>query len=51
MDKKQEVDETISRHLENWSLDRLPSVERTVLRLATYEIEYLDDIPTNVFNQ
>ncbi|MCM3738772.1 transcription antitermination factor NusB [Oceanobacillus luteolus] len=48
MDKKQEVDDTISRHLENWSLDRLASVERTALRLAAFEIEYLDDIPTNV---
>ena len=48
LEKRAELDEKIADHLENWSLDRLPSVERTVLRLATYEIDYLDDIPNNV---
>ena len=48
IEKRVELDHTIARHLENWSLDRLPSVERTLLRLATFEIIYLDDIPNNV---
>lgn len=43
-----EIDAKIIDHLENWTLDRLPSVERTLLRLAAYEIHYMDDVPENV---
>ena len=47
-ERKVEIDETIRTHLENWTLDRLAAVERTILRIATYEIRYIDDIPPNV---
>lgn len=43
-----ELDSIISENLENWSFDRLASVEKVVLRMATYEIEYLEDIPESV---
>lgn len=43
-----DIDQTITEHLENWSLDRIASVEKTILRIATYEINYLNDIPNNV---
>lgn len=46
--EKAAIDEMIANHLENWSLDRLPAVERTVLRLAAFEIHYMEDIPENV---
>lgn len=45
---KVEIDDIISKHLENWSFHRLASVEKTILRVATYEIHYLEDVPTNV---
>lgn len=45
---KTEVDAIITNHLENWSLERLAAIERTILRVATYEIHYLEDVPTNV---
>lgn len=45
---KEEIDNKISNRLENWSLTRIASVERTVLRIATLEILYADDIPVNV---
>lgn len=48
MDHKQEIDDIIKEHLEKWSLNRIASVERTILRMATFEIKYLDDIPPNV---
>src|SRR5699024_7699582 len=48
INNKQSIDKTISEHLENWSLPRLASVERTVLRIATFEIIYSEDIPENV---
>ncbi|UJL44808.1 transcription antitermination factor NusB [Virgibacillus sp. NKC19-16] len=43
-----EIDKIIVNHLENWSLERIAFVEKTILRIATYEIHFLDDIPTNV---
>ncbi|MBU5466358.1 transcription antitermination factor NusB [Virgibacillus sp. MSJ-26] len=48
INNKQSIDEAISEHLENWSLSRLASVERTVLRIATFEILCAEDIPENV---
>ncbi|MDJ1649613.1 MULTISPECIES: transcription antitermination factor NusB [Gordonibacter] len=42
----------IDRHLaatsENWSLMRMPIVDRSILRLAAYEMMYVDDVPTSV---
>lgn len=48
MNHKQAIDKTITDHLENWTLSRLASVERTLLRIATFEIMYSEDIPENV---
>ncbi|MED3660768.1 transcription antitermination factor NusB [Ureibacillus sp. FSL K6-8385] len=44
----QEIDEQLAEKLENWSLYRLPKVERTVLRLALYELQYMDETPAAV---
>ncbi|WP_404452971.1 transcription antitermination factor NusB [Virgibacillus necropolis] len=48
VEQKENVDDFISTHLENWTIQRIASVEKTILRIATYEIKYLEDIPTNV---
>lgn len=40
-----EVDERISRYLENYELHRLAVVDRNVLRLAIYEMLHRGDIP------
>lgn len=45
---KGEIDERISQHLEKWSLKRLAGVERTLLRIATYELFYVEDAPATV---
>jgi len=37
-----EIDETISSMAQNWSLDRMPAVDRSILRLAVYEINFAD---------
>ncbi|MCW2868025.1 MAG: NusB antitermination factor [Marmoricola sp.] len=42
------LDEVISDHLEGWTLGRMPAVDRNVLRLATFEILYVDDVPDAV---
>jgi N utilization substance protein B len=43
-----ELDETIAAHAEGWTLARMPSVDRNVLRLATFEILHVDDVPDAV---
>ncbi|GIO20980.1 N utilization substance protein B [Oceanobacillus oncorhynchi subsp. incaldanensis] len=45
---KEAIDLKISENLEKWSLERVASVERTILRLAVYELLYMEDIPQNV---
>ncbi|MGM7701922.1 transcription antitermination factor NusB [Pseudalkalibacillus sp. Hm43] len=52
LDNLEPIDEIIKRHLENWSFERIGNVDRSVLRLAVYEMKYLEDIPINVtFNE
>ncbi len=43
-----QIDESLVSHLENWSLSRLPKIERTVLRLAVYELLFMKDAPAKV---
>jgi len=43
-----EIDHFIEKNLENWSIDRIAIVEKTILRIAIYELKYMDDIPPNV---
>jgi transcription antitermination protein NusB len=43
-----DIDETIGEVSENWSVSRMPLVDRNILRLATYEIAYEGDVPTSV---
>ncbi|TYP84986.1 transcription antitermination factor NusB [Blastococcus xanthinilyticus] len=42
------IDELIGAHASNWSLDRLPDVDRAILRMATYELLWADDVPDAV---
>lgn len=48
MENKEEIDAALITKLENWSLERLPKIERTVLRLAVYELLHSDDVPQRV---
>lgn len=45
---KSQLDTQIEEKLQNWSLARVGSVERAILRLGTYELLYRDDIPPKV---
>ncbi len=44
----EEIDELIKKHLEKWSFHRLANVDRNILRIAVFELKYMDDIPGNV---
>ena len=35
-----ELDEQIAKHAEHWRMERMPAVDRNILRLAVYEMEY-----------
>jgi N utilization substance protein B len=41
-----ELDETIRRFSRDWKLERMPALDRAVLRLGTFELVYRPDIPT-----
>ncbi|WML45246.1 transcription antitermination factor NusB [Neobacillus sp. PS3-40] len=47
--EKSEIDQLIKKNLEKWSLERLATVDRNLLRLAIYELKFLnDEVPENV---
>lgn len=43
-----EIDRRVEQASRNWRIARMSRVDRNVLRLATYELHYLDDIPVPV---
>jgi N utilization substance protein B len=40
-----ELDELIGRYAQGWTVPRMVSVDRAILRVAAYEILYRDDVP------
>jgi N utilization substance protein B len=44
----EEIDTVIRKVSEHWRLERMPLVDRNILRLATYEILYMPDVPRRV---
>ena len=43
-----EIDSHIEEFAENWSLDRMPIVDKTILRIAAYELLFCSDVPPKV---
>jgi transcription antitermination protein NusB len=41
-----EIDALLRKYSEHWALERMPVVDRALLRLGTYELAYLPDVPT-----
>ena len=46
--KLSEIDALIEKASKNWKPERISRVSRSVLRLAVYELLYIDDIPEKV---
>ena len=42
------IDELISEYAEGWTLDRMPAVDRNVLRIGVYELLWAPDVPDGV---
>ena len=45
------LDEIITKHAENWKLERLSAIDRAILRLAIYELRSADTPPKVVLNE
>ena len=43
-----EIDAILTKYAEHWEIHRMASVDRNILRFATYELLYLEDIPPKV---
>jgi N utilization substance protein B len=42
------LDEIIAGNAKDWTLDRMPAVDRNLLRIGAYEILYVEDVPDAV---
>ena len=43
-----EIDGLLASAAEGWTLERMPAVDRNVLRIGTWELLYADDVPDGV---
>ncbi len=48
MEHRAQIDEAISKVADNWAMDRMATVDRNVLRMATFELLHCEDIPPKV---
>ena len=48
IDNQDAIDEQITTFAKDWSLARMPAVDRAVLRIGVWEILYNDEVPTAV---
>ncbi len=47
-EKEREIDRLISEVAEGWPLHRMATIDRNILRIATYEILFLPEVPSSV---
>jgi N utilization substance protein B len=43
-----EIDALISRYTDRWAIDRMPVIDRTVIRIAIFELLWVEDVPVAV---
>jgi len=48
IDNRDAIDEQITTFAKDWSLQRMPAVDRALLRMGAWEILYNDEVPTAV---
>jgi N utilization substance protein B len=48
MDHQSDIDASITKHSTGWTMDRMPALDRNILRVATFELMHRDDVPTAV---
>lgn len=45
---RERIDELLSTYSQGWTLDRMPAVDRAILRLGLFELLWCDDVPDAV---
>ncbi len=45
---QEQIDMLLAAHAQGWTLDRMPAVDRNILRIGAYELLWRDDIPDAV---
>jgi transcription antitermination protein NusB len=45
---RERIDELLAAHAEGWTLDRMPAVDRNILRIGAYELLWSGDVPEGV---
>jgi transcription antitermination protein NusB len=45
---RDEIDDTLARYAEGWTLARMPAVDRNILRIGAFEVLFNDDVPDQV---
>jgi N utilization substance protein B len=45
---RERIDELLGQYAQGWTLDRMPAVDRTALRIGVFELLYVDDVPPAV---
>jgi N utilization substance protein B len=45
---QQQIDDLLAAHARGWALDRMPAVDRNILRLGAYELLWSGDVPEGV---
>ncbi|MDJ0830036.1 MAG: transcription antitermination factor NusB [Desulfobacterales bacterium] len=48
MARRNEIDQVIERFSNNWKINRMPCVDRNIIRIAVYELLNCNDIPPKV---
>lgn len=46
--RREEIDELITRFSQGWTLQRMPAVDRNILRIGAHEVLFRDDVPDEV---
>jgi N utilization substance protein B len=46
--KQAQIDEFLSTYSQGWALDRMPAVDRIILRIGSWELLYNDEVPDKV---
>jgi len=46
--QRRKIDELISTYAQGWDMDRLPTVDRNILRLAIYELVWTPDLAEGI---
>lgn len=47
-DRRVRIDELLATYAHGWTVERMPAVDRAVLRIATWELLYNDEVPDPV---